>query len=120
MLRIARGQKIKLIVVFDGPPPDGAPETERLGPVTVRYSGSVQADDLIVSRLPTGRAARSWTVVTDDHGLRQRVRTAGARVEPVSRWLSRKGTAPSGREKPETLSPEEIEDWERFFSQRDQ
>lgn len=120
MLRVARGQKIKLEVIFDGPAPEGTPETERLGAVTIRYSGSITADDLIVSRLPTGRAARSWIVVTDDRGLRQRVRATGARVEPVSRWLARKETAPSGTEKPESLSPQEIEEWERFFSRRDE
>ena len=120
MLRVAHSQKIKLEVIFDGPPPEGTPETERLGAVTIRYSGSVTADDLIVSRLPTGRAARSWIVVTDDQGLRQRVRAAGARVEPVSRWLARKGTTPSGNEKPENLSPQEIEEWERYFLQRDE
>ncbi len=120
MLQVARSQKIKLEVIFDGPSPEGTPETERLGAVTIRYSGSITADDLIVSRLPSGRAARSWTVVTDDHGLRQRVRAAGARVEPVSRWLARKETTPSGHEKPEGLSPQEIEEWERFFSRRDE
>ncbi len=119
MLQLARGQRMRLEVVFDGAPPEGTPAVELLGPVTIRYSGHGTADDLIIHRLPSGPSARNWTIVTDDRELARRAAAAGARTLPVSTWLARleDPSQPAG-EKPEELSPGELEEWIRLFSRR--
>ena len=104
----ARRSRMQVEIVFDGAPPLGVPEVERLGRVTVRYAGPATADDVIVARLPAGGRAREWTVVTDDRGLAARVRARGARVEGAAPFLRRLGPAPTPGEKPETPSAEEI------------
>ena len=118
VLDLARRERLTVELVFDGPPPPGRPEREPLGRVTVRYSGGASADDVIVRRLPPGRAARQWTVVTDDGGLAARARAAGASVRP-SRWLAarlelRAATGPDDG----PLTPEEVAAWERWFRER--
>ncbi len=60
VLEITRRESMSVTVVFDGPPSAGAPATENLGKVTVLYAGSKSADDVIVSLLPTGSAAKQF------------------------------------------------------------
>lgn len=36
-LALARTERIRLVLFFDGAPPAGSPDTERLGAVDVRY-----------------------------------------------------------------------------------
>ena len=86
VLETTRHERIAIVVVFDGPPPTGSPSEESLGSVTVVYAGKAVADDVMIGRLPTGRAASQWAVVTDDRGLAERARGRGARsaVFPTS------------------------------------
>ncbi len=74
VLALAHRERIRIVLFFDGAPPAGVPEVERLGSVQVRYVPN--ADDAIVAFL-AGRG-RGWTVATDDRGLTQRVRNTGA------------------------------------------
>lgn len=116
-----RRERITVTVVFDGPPPEGASDRENLGAITIVYSGATTADDVIARRIPRGPAARSWTVVTNDRELAQRVTMHGATVRGVKAWLSRKGR-PQGRTRVRTeapLSKAEVEDWERYFEGKD-
>ncbi len=116
VLGLPKRSRMTIEVVFDGPPPPGVPAVERLGAVTVRYSGGQTADDLIVARIPGGGAARQWTVVTDDRALASRVRSTGARVEPVASFLGRTAPGPEA-EKPTDpeLTGEELEEWLKVF-----
>ena len=57
----AAGEGHELLVVFDGPTPEDAPD----------LVGSRNADDAIVDLAPTLRSA--WWLVTSDRGLRERV-----------------------------------------------
>jgi hypothetical protein len=114
-LDLVRRETVRVVVVFDGPPPDGAPETEHLGRVTVRYSGSVAADDVIIEMIPSGKGASQWVVVTNDRGLGTRARARGAGVRTLGQWRGRR--SPPRRTSHESrLSSHEIAQWEEFFS----
>jgi hypothetical protein len=73
-LDLARGQRVRIVLFFDGQPPSGGRAVERLGAVEVRYV--VNADAAIVALLAGG--GRGWRVATDDRGLAARVRASGA------------------------------------------
>jgi hypothetical protein len=116
VLETVRRERLQVTVVFDGPPPDGSPKVEHLGRVTVRYSGSSSADDLILRVLPDGSRASEWAVVTDDRELGNRVRDRGGRVLSLSEWHSRKPRPPHRLAHEPKLSSHDINEWEEFFS----
>lgn len=115
-LDAARDESMSLTVVFDGPPPAGSPEHEHLGRVSVRYSGSASADDVIIGLLPAGRRAAEWVVVSDDRALRDRARARGAEVRSLSEWRSRRSRSSRRQSREPKLSSKEVADWEDFFS----
>lgn len=118
VLDATRHERISVVVVFDGPPPVGLADHESLGQVTVVYSGPVSADDLIISRIPGGRAASQWTVVTDDRGLADRARQQGASTRTLKEWTARpRRTSTRPRTEPK-LSSRELSEWEDFFGLR--
>ena len=114
----SRHEKISVTVIFDGPPPDGSPATEHLGQVTILYSGHASADDAIISRLPSGGAARSWSVVTNDRALAARVRERGASIRNLAQWTGRRGAkVRPGKPRPKPpLRAKEVEQWEKEFT----
>jgi hypothetical protein len=87
--------------------------------LSIRYSGSASADDVIIGLLPHGREASEWVVVTDDRALRDRVRDRRARVRGLSEWRSRTPRAPRRQAWEPKLPSREIEDWEAFFASRE-
>ncbi len=116
VLEAVRGESLQLTVVFDGPPPAGAPDTELLGRVTVRYSGAHSADDLILALIPAGVRASQWVVVTDDRGLRERVQRRGGTVRSLAAWRGRRPPRRPLLEAERRLSPRELAEWEAYFS----
>jgi uncharacterized protein YaiI (UPF0178 family) len=119
VLEATRHETISVTVVFDGPPPGGAPERESLGRATVVYSCSRSADDVIVGMIPAGSRARQWTVVTDDRGLAERVKDRGGGVRSLAQWRGRRTRSTPARPRVESkLSSGEIAEWEAFFSNR--
>jgi hypothetical protein len=116
VLETVRHERFQVTVVFDGPPPDGSPKVEHLGRVTVRYSGSSSADDVILSVLPDGSRASGWVVVTDDRGLGSRVRDRGGRVRSLGEWHGRRPKPPRRPTHEPKLSSHDIADWEGYFS----
>jgi hypothetical protein len=118
-LEAVRGEGLRVTVVFDGPPPQGSPEIEHLGRVTVRYSGSAAADDVILGLIPAGAAASEWAVVSDDRGLRDRSRRRGAAVRSLAEWRRRRPPPPRRARQEPRLSSHEIAEWEAFFASRD-
>jgi predicted RNA-binding protein with PIN domain len=118
-LEIVRNETVQVVIVFDGPPPRGAPATEHLGRVTIRYSGADSADDVIFNLIPGGRGASQWVVVTDDRDLGARVRGKGADVRKLAEWRSRR--PPTRRADFQSrLSSREIAEWEEYFAARDE
>ena len=73
----ARAKRTRVVCFFDGPEPGSFAKS--LGSVSVVFSGSQPADDLIVKRVSSGRG---WSVVTSDRGCAARV--AGRRVTVVA------------------------------------
>ncbi|CAN5838759.1 hypothetical protein BH23CHL8_BH23CHL8_15820 [soil metagenome] len=85
---------LRVMVVLDGHPTPGLSDRRPAARgVTVRHSGSVSADDLIVGLLetrPYAERVRSL-VISNDRALRDRARHAGAPSRPVDwlvRWIS--------------------------------
>jgi len=116
VLEAVRLERLQVTVVFDGPPPDGSPKVEHLGRVTVRYSGSSSADDLILRVLPDGSRASEWVVVTDDRELARRVRDCGGRVLSLGEWHRRRPRQPRKPAHEPKLSSHDIDEWEAYFS----
>jgi uncharacterized protein YaiI (UPF0178 family) len=116
VLDACRNERMRVTVVFDGPPPVGAPTRELLGSVTVVYSGSASADDVILRHVPAGTSAREWVVVTDDRGLAERARRRGAQVRSVGAWHRPRGARPHAPTRQPKLSSREVAEWEEFFS----
>jgi hypothetical protein len=118
-LDLCRGHRTRVVVVFDGPPPDGTPEREELGQVSIRYAGARSADDLIIGSLPAGVGARDWTVVSDDRELRRRATDRGARARTVAEWQrTRAQPRPTTPRTEPKLSAREVAQWEAFFADR--
>jgi hypothetical protein len=115
-LDTVRHEGVSLTLVFDGPPPTGSPAIENLGRVTVRYSGSSSADELILRLLSTQGRASEWVVVSDDRALGREVRDRGASVRTLREWRSRKIERPKRAAREPKLSSHEVADWEKYFS----
>lgn len=115
-LEMVRAEGLQLTVVFDGAPPVGSPEVERLGRVTVHYSCGASADEIILSLLPSGRGAVDWVVVTADRGLSERVRARGAKTRTLKQWRDRKTVPPRRTSHEPKLSSRDLADWETYFS----
>ena len=118
VLDATRTERMSVTVVFDGPPPAGSPAEELLGRVLVIYSGPRTADEVILSKIPAGRAARQWIVVTDDRGLGRRARERGASVRALRQWQVRPRETPARRRVEAKLSSREVSEWEEFFRGR--
>ncbi len=84
-LALARHERVRIHLVFDGAPPAGTGDAEHLGRVEVRYA--VHADAAIVTLL-RGRG-RGWRVATDDRELGRRVRAEGAEVVGAAAFWER-------------------------------
>lgn len=104
-LELARGERVRILVFFDGAPPLGAPPVAHLGAVEVRY---VRNADAAIVALVTGGGG-GFRVATDDRALAARLRAVGAEVvgsatfwERVGRAQAKRASA-SGEEKPSWL-----------------
>lgn len=89
-LDLARRERVRIVLFFDGAPPAGSPPVERLGAVEVRYAAD--ADAAITAFL--GKSGRGWRLATDDRGLAMRARALGADVVSAAACWSR--LAPEG------------------------
>lgn len=115
-LDTVRHESMRLIVVFDGPPPAGSPEVEHLGRVIVRYSGNAAADDLILDLLQSRGRASEWVVVSDDRALGRKVRERGATVRTLRQWRSRNPRKRKSKTPEPRLSSHDVADWQKYFS----
>ena len=100
----ARAKKTRVTLVFDGPEP--ASFAKHLGSVSVAFSGSRKADDLIAERASQGRG---WSVVTSDRGLAARVARREVKIVTPAAFLRELDAATAAE-------PDLRGDWEAFFA----
>ena len=89
-LAVARHEKVRILVFFDGVPPVGSGDVERLGSVEVRYVG--HADSAITGFLR--QKGRGWRVATDDRELQRRVVATGAEAVSAGTFWQKAAAAP--------------------------
>jgi predicted RNA-binding protein with PIN domain len=118
-----RSRGAKAIIVFDGGAPESAPNPKSTDRVSILYSGSRSADDVILRLVSDSKAPRDFTVVTSDKSLGDKARHRGASIERAhefSRRLDSKGSprgAATGK-KPPRETPDEIKAWLAVFDPR--
>jgi uncharacterized protein len=119
-----RMQRKPVEVYFDNAPV-GQAGIQRFGQVVAHFvrQGST-ADAAISQRLARlGKAAVNWTVVSSDGAVQLSARVAHALVmssENFSRLLQQSATVSAsevGENRPEGLSPDELDEWLKLFSQ---
>lgn len=88
-LAVARHERVRILVFFDGAPPEGVGEKEKLGSVEVRYVGN--ADTAILGFLRN--ASRGWRLATDDRALSVAARALGAEVVAGSSFWKKAAAA---------------------------
>jgi predicted RNA-binding protein with PIN domain len=115
VLEATRHERMSVVVVFDGPPAPASPSHEVLGRVAIVYSGAGSADEVIIGRIPGGRSARQWVVVTDDRALADRARQRGATVRTLAEWSAHPRPAPPRARTEAKLSSREVAEWEQVF-----
>jgi predicted RNA-binding protein with PIN domain len=117
-----RLRRTQVEVYFDGALP-GTQPTRKTGAVTAHFvRRGTPADAAIETRLARlGRQAGNWKVVSSDRRVQVAARAVHASVlssEEFAREMSDAARqAPAGREIP-SLSPQEVEQWEKEFKNR--
>lgn len=105
-LELARSERVRIVLFFDGAPPAGRAAVERLGAVEVRYVRD--ADAAILTLLADG--GRGWRVATNDRALAARAKAAGAEaVGGTVFWekVERATSAGAGGRQPPEKRPED-------------
>jgi predicted RNA-binding protein with PIN domain len=114
VLALARRERVRLIVFFDGAPPPGVSAVEQLGRVEIRYVPN--ADQAIAALL--SRGGRGWLVATDDRALQARVQAGGARAVPAAGFWrrARQESREAGQDRPAAI---DVRAEENFFADAD-
>ncbi|MEW6337314.1 MAG: hypothetical protein ACOY3Y_10025 [Acidobacteriota bacterium] len=96
-LDLARRERLRIVLYFDGAPPPGSAAVEKLGTLEVRYVP--HADSAILGTI--GADGRGWRLATDDRELASRAKAAGAApVAAEAFWKKLEGAAGREREQP--------------------
>lgn len=104
-----RRTRARVILFFDGA---GRPLS--LGGLSVRFAGSLAADEAIVSEVARSRRPAETTVVTADRALARESRDAGAKTLSPAEFWARFGQRTAHAARP-AESPIDVEDWVRWF-----
>ncbi len=91
-LALARRERVRIVLFFDGAPPPGGPAREHLGSVEVRYTPS--ADSAILEFF--GGEGRGFRLATDDRDLSRRAKAAGAEVVDARTFWRKVGEVEGG------------------------
>jgi uncharacterized protein YaiI (UPF0178 family) len=105
LANFARARRTKVACYFDGSEPENF--GRHLGSVSVIFSGSRSADDLIVKKVATGSG---WKVVTADRGLAARIQRRQVEVVDPGGFMAELESLPQGEER---VAGEE---WLAYFS----
>jgi predicted RNA-binding protein with PIN domain len=106
MARFARAKRVKVACYFDGHEP--ASFAKHLGGVSVIFSGTRPADDLIVQRAASGSG---WKIVTADNALAARVRGRNVTIVAPGELAQELQRLPA-----EEGGEASVEDWAAWFS----
>jgi predicted RNA-binding protein with PIN domain len=118
-----RLRRAQVEVYFDGAPP-GQASTRKAGVVTAHFvrQGS-SADAAIEARLlQLKKTAKNWTVVSSDGRLQRAAGAAQARAmsaeEFVQEMVKAQTTRVTKSKNESVLSPDEVEEWLKFFEKQ--
>lgn len=76
-----------IVVVYDGPPPDGSPTELSLGKMRIIYAGpKSDADSVIKNKIRDARSPDQWTVVSSDKQVYSYCKWAGAKAMNVRQF----------------------------------
>jgi uncharacterized protein len=109
-------------VVFDGGVPGGQSQTLSSPDVEVVFAARkrTNADRIIRSRIRELPDAPNWTVVSSDHEILDKAREAGTRTITAQDFAYALNHPPKeDKEKPQTVSPAEVERWLEIFNEPD-
>jgi predicted RNA-binding protein with PIN domain len=119
LARFAAAKKNKVSVVFDGAPENNFPDGSSYKSVKIFYnSRGSNADERIKRIVEATKERRTLIVVTDDRQLTSYVRKCGAPVQGCRRFreqMSAYNAVSNESEKLETIKPEELSGWMRYF-----
>jgi predicted RNA-binding protein with PIN domain len=103
----------RFLVYFDGDDPD---RTAAPPGVAIRFSAPLSADEAIIRRLKEIRSPSDVIVVTNDRGLMNRCRSAGAMTMDWRKFISKMQSRPvPSQEGRDLQEPVDVEDWMRYF-----
>lgn len=88
-LRLAARERLRIVLFFDGAPPPGVAQEERLGAVEVRYVP--HADEAILAYIRA--SSTGCKLVTSDRRLAERARYFGAQVVSSEAFWQKVGGA---------------------------
>ncbi len=118
-----RLRRAQVEVYFDGAPP-GEASTRKAGVVTAHFvRQDSSADAAIEARLiQLKKAAKNWTVVSSDGRVQRAAGAAGAGVmsaeEFAQEMVKAQKTRMTKSKSESALSPDEVEEWLKFFEKR--
>jgi hypothetical protein len=105
-----RRTRARALLFFDGSA-SGVPKA--LGPLSIRFSGGLPADEVILREIARSAAPGEIVLVTADRELGVRARDAGAKtLSPAEFWerFGKRAVAPT----PEAAAVD-VEEWTRYF-----
>jgi predicted RNA-binding protein with PIN domain len=106
LAQFARTKRTRVVCTFDGIEPEHF--GTHLGGVSVLFSGTRSADDLIEKRVAGGKG---WKVVTSDRGLASRVRRRDVEVVAPAAFFHELQSLEASEERAVTA-----EDWAAYFA----
>ena len=114
-----------LIVIFDAGQGYHPAKTHRRGGITIQFVSPGQtADQILIRRIRQVKNPQAVIVVTSDRDVQQAAQQAGLRVVTSQEFARQllQPSSPSGEDKESRanirLSPDEVDEWLAFFSQR--
>jgi len=113
----------KVTVVFDAVSARNIESKQTVHGIDVRMAVGESADDVIERLIKNQSAPKQLTVVSDDHRVQAAGRRRGCRVLECQEYLDflESPTAATrvsiGPEKPDTVGPAELAQWEQAFSE---
>lgn len=119
LARFALVKKARVAVAFDGAPEANFPDNSSFKTVKIHYSArGSNADQRIKQIVEASKERQTLFVVTNDRALADFIRRTGAKVVNCRDFRSKMANLPTQKTEQntaETVKPEEMKDWLRYF-----